>query len=86
MMTPLATACVEVSRLLRVKTLVSVAKMRTPKTVPTIVARPPLSSVPPMTTAAMASSSRSWPWVDVPVVVRAMSITAARPQATPSRT
>ena len=37
MMTPFATAWVEVSRLLRVKTLVSVLKMRTPRTVPTIV-------------------------------------------------
>jgi hypothetical protein len=57
MMTPLATACTEVSRLLSVKTLVRVVKISTPKTVPTMVARPPLSRVPPMTTAAMASSS-----------------------------
>ena len=57
MITPLATAWVEVSWLLRVKTLLSVLKMRTPMTVPTIVPRPPESSVPPMTTAAMASSS-----------------------------
>ncbi len=57
MIAPLATAWVEVSRLLRVKMLVSVAKMRTPKTVPTMVPRPPHSRVPPMTTAAIASSS-----------------------------
>ena len=57
MITPLATAWVEVSRLLRVKTLVSVVKISTPRTVPTMVPRPPVSSVPPMTTAAMASSS-----------------------------
>ena len=57
MITPLATAWAEVSRLLRVKTLVSVVKISTPNTVPTMVPRPPDSSVPPMTTAAMASSS-----------------------------
>ncbi len=57
MITPLATAWVEVSRLLRVKTLVSVVKISTPSTVPTMVPRPPVSRVPPMTTAAMASSS-----------------------------
>ena len=37
MITPLATACEDVSRLFNVKTLVSVAKISTPKTVPTIV-------------------------------------------------
>jgi hypothetical protein len=57
MITPRATACAELDRLLRVKTLPSVVKIRTPNTVPTIVPRPPMSSVPPMTTAAMASSS-----------------------------
>ena len=57
MITPLATAWVEVSRLFSVKTLVSVVKIRTPSTVPTMVPRPPLSRVPPMTTAAIASSS-----------------------------
>ena len=49
--------CSEMDRLLRMKTLVSVVKIRTPRTVPTIVPRPPVSSVPPMTTAAIASSS-----------------------------
>ena len=38
MITPLATAWVEVSRLLRVKTLVRVVKISTPSTVPTMVA------------------------------------------------
>ena len=41
MITPLATAWVDVSRSFRVKTFVSVAKIRTPRTVPTIVPRPP---------------------------------------------
>src|SRR5690606_30064325 len=86
MIAPFATAWVDVSRLLSVKTLVSVVKISTPKTVPTIVPRPPESSVPPMTTAAMASSSMSVPCVDVPAVVRASSITAASPHATPTRT
>ena len=44
------------------------------------------SSVPPITTAAIASSSYNWPWVELPVVVRAISITAAIPQHSPART
>ena len=84
MITPLATAWVDVSRLLSVKTLVSVVKISTPRTVPTIVPRPPVSKVPPMTTAAIASSSYRNPWVELPVVVLAMSMTAAMPQAKPS--
>ena len=57
MITPLAMACAEMDRLFRVNTLVSVVKISTPKTVPTMVPRPPDSRVPPMTTAAIASSS-----------------------------
>ena len=57
MITPLATDWAELDRLFCVNTLVSVVKIRTPRTVPTMVPRPPLSSVPPTTTAAMASSS-----------------------------
>ena len=86
MITPRATACAELDRLFSVKTLPSVVKISTPRTVPTIVPRPPMSSVPPMTTAAMASSSYSVPWVELPVVVRAISITAAMPQVMPDRT
>ena len=82
MIAPLATACVEVSRLLRVNTFVRVVKMSTPKTVPTTVPRPPLSSVPPMTTAAIASSSSSWPCVEDPVVVRATMSRAPMAQQT----
>ena len=33
------------------------ANVRTPRNVPTIVARPPESAVPPITTAPIASSS-----------------------------
>jgi hypothetical protein len=57
MITPLAMAWAELDRLFSVKTLLRVVKISTPSTVPTIVPRPPSSSVPPMTTAAMASSS-----------------------------
>ena len=57
MISPLATDCAELDRLFCVKTLESVVKIRTPSTVPTIVPRPPVSRVPPMTTAAIASSS-----------------------------
>ena len=57
MMAPLKSDCSEKERLLRMKMLVSVEKIRTPRTVPTMVPRPPVSSVPPMTTAAIASSS-----------------------------
>ncbi len=85
MITPLATAWVDVERLLSVKTLVRVVKIRTPSSVPITVPRPPLSSVPPITTAAMAWSSRPVPWVEEPVVVRDISITAAMPQVRPSR-
>ena len=53
----LESACSEMERLLRMKMLVSVVKIRTPRTVPTIVPRPPVSRVPPITTAAIASSS-----------------------------
>ena len=56
MMAPLRSSCSEMERLLRMKTLLSVVKIRTPRTVPTMVPRPPESSVPPMTTAAIASS------------------------------
>jgi hypothetical protein len=61
-------------------------KINTPRTVPTMVPRPPIRRVPPMTTAAIASSSISVPCVELPVVVRAMSITAAMPQVMPDRT
>src|SRR4051812_8617878 len=86
MITPRATAWAELDRLFSVKTLPSVVKISTPRTVPTIVPRPPISRVPPMTTAAIASSSYRVPWVELPVVVRAMSITAAIPQVIPDRT
>src|SRR3546814_13499194 len=77
MMTPFATFCTDDDRLFWTNTFVSVWKMRTPKTVPVIVPRPPESSVPPTTTAAIASSSRSCPCVDVPAVVRPRIHTAA---------
>ena len=57
MIAPLASDCSEMERLFRMKTFVSVEKIRTPRTVPTMVPRPPVSRVPPMTTAAIASSS-----------------------------
>src|SRR5665647_3910503 len=68
MIAPLATDWAEMERLFWVNTLVRVEKIRTPKTVPTIVPRPPMRSVPPTTTAAIASSSYSCPWVDEPAV------------------
>ena len=86
MIAPFATAWTEVSRLLSVKTLVRVVKIKTPNTVPTMVPRPPLSRVPPITTAAIASSSQSKPCVELPVLVRAMIMIAAIPQATPRST
>ena len=86
MMAPLKSDCSEKERLLRMKMFVSVEKMRTPRTVPTMVPRPPVSSVPPITTAAIASSSQSVPWVDDPVVVFATSISAAMPQQRPIST
>lgn len=57
MIAPFAICWTDESRLFWTNTFVSVAKMRTPSTVPTIVPRPPDSSVPPTTTAAIASSS-----------------------------
>ena len=85
MITPLATAWVEMSWLFRVKTLLSVVKIRTPKTVPTMVPRPPESSVPPMTTAAIASSSKSLPWVELPVDVRRDQHERGEPAAEPDQ-
>jgi len=57
MMSPLATDWAELDRLFCVKTLDNVVKISTPRTVPVMVPRPPESRVPPITTAAMASSS-----------------------------
>jgi hypothetical protein len=57
MITPLAICWMSVSRLFWVKMLFTTVKISTPIRVPIRVPRPPESSVPPMTTAAMASSS-----------------------------
>ena len=57
MIRPLAMAWVALERLFSAKMLLTVVKTSTPNTVPTMVPRPPLSRVPPMTTAAIASSS-----------------------------
>ena len=86
MIRPLATDCAELERLFCVKTFESVVKIRTPSTVPVIVPRPPVSRVPPMTTAAIASSSQSKPCVDEPVAGRPVIITAAMPQQRPTTT
>ena len=86
MIAPLATCCAELEMLFWTKTLKSVWKISTPKTVPTMVPRPPVSRVPPMTTAAMASSSQRTQCVEDPVVVRAVIIRAAMPQQKPTST
>ena len=86
MIRPLTTDWAETDRLFSVNTFDRVVKISTPMTVPTMVPRPPDSRVPPMTTAAMASSSYRVPWVELPVVVRATSISAATPQHRPSST
>ena len=57
MITPLAMFWMSVSRLFCVKMLFTTVKISTPMSVPISVPRPPDSSVPPMTTAAIASSS-----------------------------
>ena len=57
MITPLAMFWVSVARLLRMKMFVIVVKTSTPSSEPMMVPRPPVSSVPPMIAAAMASSS-----------------------------
>src|SRR5690606_22449634 len=57
MIAPLAICWTSLCRLFRAKMLVMVVKIRTPRTEPTMVPRPPVSRVPPMIAAAMASSS-----------------------------
>ena len=57
MIRPLAMSWTSVARLLRMKMFVIVWKTRTPRIEPMSVPLPPLSRVPPMMTAAMASSS-----------------------------
>jgi hypothetical protein len=57
MITPLAMFWTSVARLLSTKRLVIVVKTSTPRIEPISVPRPPVSSVPPMITAAIASSS-----------------------------
>src|SRR5690606_11021355 len=57
MIAPLAICWTSLCRLFRAKMLVIVVKIRTPSTEPTMVPRPPVSRVPPMIAAAMASSS-----------------------------
>ena len=57
MITPLAMFWMSVSRLFWVKMLFTTVKISTPMSVPISVPRPPESNVPPMTTAAIASSS-----------------------------
>lgn len=83
MIAPLATSWSAVFRPLRMNRLVITVKISRPRIDPMIVPRPPLSSVPPMITAAIASSSYRSPCVDDPVVVRAMISTAAIPQHRP---
>ena len=57
----------------------SVPKMSAPMTVPTMVARPPLRLVPPMTTAVMTCSSRMRPMLPgvTPFVRAAATIPAS---------
>ncbi|CAM5672554.1 hypothetical protein SVIOM342S_01350 [Streptomyces violaceorubidus] len=57
MIAPLAIRRTSVCRLFRAKMLVIVVKIRTPSTEPRMWPRPPVSRVPPMIAAAMASSS-----------------------------
>ena len=57
MIAPLAMFWTSVCRLFRTKMSLMVVKTSTPSTEPTSVPRPPVSSVPPMMTAAMAFSS-----------------------------
>ena len=57
MIRPLVTCWISTARFISVSRLKMSAKVMTPRNVPTIVARPPARLVPPMTTAAIASSS-----------------------------
>src|SRR4051794_40521628 len=57
MIRPLAMFWTSVARLLRMNRLVIVVNTSTPRIEPTSVPRPPVSRVPPMITAAIASSS-----------------------------
>ena len=57
MIAPLAMFWTSVARLFSTNRLVIVVNTSTPRMEPISVPRPPVSSVPPMITAAMASSS-----------------------------
>ena len=58
---PVTTSCHSWAMPIICRPFLRVSMMRAPTTVPMIVARPPASEVPPMTTAAMTFSSKPTP-------------------------
>ena len=83
MMPPLTMFCASVDRPLMAKRLVMVEKTSTPSREPTMVPRPPLSSVPPMMAAAIASSSYRLAMAAWAELACAVSMIAAMPQQSP---
>jgi hypothetical protein len=71
---------------LRISPLPITAMVAAPSTVPIIVPRPPISAVPPSTTAAIASSSKATAALEEPLPSRAAitmpASAAARPVST----
>src|SRR3954468_7639575 len=80
MMPPLTMFWTSVDRLLMAKRLVMVEKTSTPKRAPMMVPRPPLSSVPPMIAAAIASSSYRFAIAAWALVACEVSMMAPMPQ------
>ena len=57
--------------------------MKQPKTVPTMLPLPPLIEVPPMNTAASATSSKPVPWVVKKFLFSRVSMTPDKAPSTP---
>ena len=83
MMPPLTMFWASVERPLMANRLVIVVKMSTPSSEPTMVPRPPLSSVPPMIAAAIASSSYRLAMAACAELACEVSMMAAMPQQSP---
>ena len=80
---PTATDCHSCGTEMIRRPLVSTAMMSAPMTVPMMEPLPPWSDVPPMTTAAMASSSSPMPPVGWAELRREADSTPARPMNRP---
>src|SRR5690606_4103662 len=84
-MKPLMICCQKDSTLSMLRPLSTLAMMSAPKSAPEMLPYPPARLVPPMTQAAMASSSKPFPALAVAALRRAVRMTPARPARRPMR-